>query len=124
MTAREITSFDVVEGTRAAVVEARGELDASSAGAFRVAIERAAQSGRPLVVVDLERVSFLDSAGLSVIFGVQRQLPVDQRMVLGNVPQRMLRTLRLASVTSVVDVHPADEPQPWQEQPAGGDGAL
>jgi anti-anti-sigma factor len=118
MTAREVTSFDVRQGPVVAVVEAHGELDTSSVGAFRTALETAAASGTPLVVVDLEHVSFLDSAGLSVIFGVQRQLPLEQRLVLGNVPQRMLRTLRLASVTSVVDVHPSGETQPWRE-PAG-----
>ena len=118
MTAREVTSFDVEEGERTAVVEAHGELDTSSVGAFRTALETAARAGRPLVVVDLAHVSFLDSAGLSVIFGVQRQLPVSQRLVLGNVPARMLRTLRLASVTSVVEVHPEGESQPWRDDPA------
>ena len=116
MTAREVTSFDVVPGQPATVVQAHGELDTSSVGAFRAALETAAGAGTPLVVVDLAHVSFLDSAGLAVIFGAQRQLPVEQRLVLGNVPQRMLRTLRLASVTSVVEVHPEGEPQPWQDE--------
>ncbi len=115
MTAREATSFDVVEGEQAAVVEAHGELDTSSVGSFRAALEAAARTGAPLVVVDLGHVSFLDSAGLAVIFGAQRTLPVGQRLVLGNVPARMLRTMRLASVTSVVDLHPQGEPQPWQD---------
>lgn len=120
MTARTPTSFDVVAGPDVAVVEARGELDTSSVGSFRTALESAAATGAPLVVVDLEHVSFLDSAGLSVVFGVQRQLPVGQRLVLGNVPQRMLRTMRLASVTSVVELHPEGEPQPWRDgQDAG-----
>jgi anti-sigma B factor antagonist len=118
MTARESTAFTtrLLEG--AVVVEAHGELDTSSVSAFRTALQEAAATGRPLVVVDLEHVAFIDSAGLSVVFGVQRQLPVDQRLVLGNVPARMLRTLRLASVTSVLEVHAADGPQPWRD--AGG----
>ncbi len=118
MTARESTSFTTRLLAGAAVVQAHGELDTASVGAFRAALREAADTGRPLVVVDLAHVAFLDSAGLSVMFGVQRQLPVDQRLVLGNVPARMLRTLRLASVTSVLEVHAADGPQPWQD--AGG----
>lgn len=117
MTARESTSFENVTIEGAAVVQAHGELDTSSVSSFRAALQAAAATGLPQVVVDLEHVSFLDSAGLSVIFGVQRQLPVSQRLVLGNVPQRMLRTLRLASVTSVVEVHPSGEPQPWRDAP-------
>jgi anti-sigma B factor antagonist len=115
MTARAATSFSVEDTGRAAVVRATGEVDTASATAFRAALERAVGTGRPLVVVDLAAVSFLDSAGLSVVFGVQRELPVDRQLVLGNVPTRMLRTLRLDAVPSVVTVHPQGEPQPWAE---------
>jgi anti-anti-sigma factor len=118
MTARAATSFTVDDTGRAGVVRASGEVDAASSGAFRNALEQASALGRALVVVDLADVSFLDSAGLSVVFGVQRELAVDRQLVLGNVPTRMLRTLRLAAVPSVVTVHPQGEPQPWAEQPA------
>lgn len=116
MTARAATSFTVDDTGRAGVVRASGEVDAASSGAFRNALEQAAALGRPLVVVDLASVSFLDSAGLSVVFGVQRELAVDRQLVLGNVPTRMLRTLRLAAVPSVVTVHPQGEPQPWADE--------
>jgi anti-anti-sigma factor len=116
MTGRAATTFEVDETELAAVVRATGEVDAASSGAFRAALEQAVALGRPLVVVDLAEVSFLDSAGLSVVFGVQRELAVDRQLVLGNVPTRMLRTLRLAAVSSVVTVHPQGEPQPWAEQ--------
>lgn len=115
MTARAATSFSVDETPRAAVVRATGEVDAASSAAFRAALERAVDTGRPLVVVDLADVSFLDSAGLSVVFGVQRELTVDRQLALGNVPSRMLRTLRLAAVPSVVTVHAQGEPQPWAD---------
>lgn len=115
MTARGATSF-VVDHTRpATVVRATGEVDAASASAFRAALDQAVATGKRLIVVDLGGVSFLDSAGLSVIFGVQRGLPVDRQLVLGNVPPRMLRTLRLAAVPSVITVYPEGEQQPWAE---------
>lgn len=115
MTARAATSFTVEDTGRTAVVRAAGEVDAASSAAFRDALVRAVDTGRALVVVDLAQVSFLDSAGLSVVFGVQRELPVERQLALGNVPARMLRTLRLAAVPSVVTVHPEGEPQPWAE---------
>ena len=115
MTAREATSFSQAMHEGAVVVEARGELDVSSAPTFRAALQGAVETGRPLVVVDLAHVSFLDSAGLAVVFGAQRQLPVAQRMVLANVPDRMRRMLRLAAVDAVVDVHAPGEPQPWKD---------
>jgi anti-sigma B factor antagonist len=113
MTAREATSFTHAVHDGAVVVEAHGELDVSSAPAFRAAVQRAVEGDRPLVVIDLAHVSFLDSAGLAVVFGAQRMLPVSKRMMLANVPDRMRRMLRLAAVDAVVDVHAPGEPQPW-----------
>ena len=86
----------------------------AAAPAFRAAVQRAVETGRAVVVVDLTHVSFLDSAGLAVVFGTQRALPVSQRMVLANVPDRMRRMLRLAAVDAVVDVHAPGEPLPWR----------
>ncbi len=77
------------------------------------ALQEAIATGREQVVVDLAGVTFLDSAGLSVVFGTQRNLPVNQRMVLVNVADRMRRMLRLAAVESIVEVHGPGEPQPW-----------
>ncbi len=113
MTAREATSFSQAVHPQAVVVEAHGELDVLSAPAFRTAMADAVGTGQPLVVVDLAHVQFVDSAGLAVVFGAQRTLPVGQRMVLANVPDRMRRMLRLAAVDAVVDVHAPGEPQPW-----------
>jgi anti-sigma B factor antagonist len=113
MTAREATSFVHTLHEGAVVVEAHGELDVTSAPPFRTALQKAVDTGRPLVVVDLTHVSFLDSAGLAVVFRAQRLLPVSQRIMLANVPDRMSRMLRLAGVGAVVDVHTPGEPQPW-----------
>ncbi len=112
----QTTSFTQAVHDRAAVVHAHGELDVAGAQAFRQALQEAIAIGRPLVVVDLADVGFLDSAGLSVVFATQRTLPVTQRMVLVNVPDRMRRILRLAAVESVVEVHGPGEPQPWLDE--------
>ena len=116
MTPHHTTSFTQAVHDRAVVVHAQGELDVSGAPAFRQALQEAVESGRPQVVVDLGEVTFLDSAGLSVVFGTQRMLPVSQRLILTNVPERMRRMLRLAAVESVVEVHGPGEPQPWLDE--------
>ena len=116
MTAREVTSFTQTLHERAVVVHAHGELDVVGATAFRQALQDAVDTGRPTVVIDLADVAFLDSAGLAVVFGAQRQLPVSQRLVLTGVPDRMRRMLRLAAVESVVEVHGPGDPQPWLEE--------
>ena len=121
MTARAATSFTVEDTGRAGVVRATGEVDAASSGAFRTALERAvgprptARRRRPGagVVPRLRRA-------VGRLRGRSARWPVDRELVLGNVPARMLRTLRLAAVPSVVTVHPQGEAQPWAEQAPGG----
>lgn len=117
MTGREATAFEQVTSEHAVVVQARGELDVGSSPAFRAALQRAADSGRELIVVDLRDVSFLDSAALSAVIGLKRQLPVGRRLALTRVPRKMQRMLRMAAVGSVVEVHPDDEPWPFPEVP-------
>ncbi len=51
-----------------AIVAAAGEIDISTATGLRERLFELAASGRPLVV-DLEQVGFIDSAGLSVLVG-------------------------------------------------------
>jgi anti-sigma B factor antagonist len=51
-----------------------GELDLATAPALREQLVAASRSGAALVVLDLERVEFLDSVGVSVIVGGHKRL--------------------------------------------------
>jgi anti-sigma B factor antagonist len=51
-----------------------GELDLATAPALREQLVAATQAGTALVVLDLERVEFLDSVGVSVIVGGHKRL--------------------------------------------------
>lgn len=103
----EVTAADAV------VVRLQGDVDAASAGAFRRTLDDAVAAGRQLVVVDVSRVGFLDSAGLAVLVRVRRELPPGQRLALANVPRRMQRVLRVAALDTLMLVHGCDEPWPW-----------
>jgi anti-sigma B factor antagonist len=64
----DVLDLHVTEhGTDARVVTVRGEIDALTAPELGVLLT-AQLATAPLVVVDLERVRFLGSAGLSVLF--------------------------------------------------------
>ena len=54
-------------------VTAAGEVDSTSAPVLREQIDAVLDSGAPEFVVDLVRVSFLDSAGLCVLAGAHRR---------------------------------------------------
>ncbi len=54
-------------GADVAVVTASGEIDISTADGFGLEIDRALSSSPASVVLDLERVSFIDSTGLTAL---------------------------------------------------------
>lgn len=112
--------FSAVEHPSAVVVTVQGDIDAAAAREFRAALGAAAATGKPRIVVDLGEVTFLDSAGLAAVFGLRRVLPPGQAVALTHVRPRVLRILRTAAVTSVVEVHAQGDPWPWVDVPEPG----
>ena len=111
------TGFSTTEHPTSVVVTVQGDIDASAARDFRAALTAAAATGKPRILVDLGEVTFLDSAGLAVVFGLRRTLPAGQAVALARVRARVLRVLRTAAVTSVVEVHAEGQPWPWADVP-------
>ena len=56
------------------LIVARGEIDASTVPLLSSALQAALEQGGGRVVVDLSQVSFIDSAGLSVLLNALRRL--------------------------------------------------
>lgn len=54
-------------GERSAVVAPQGRLTLTSAGEFKALVEHTVARGRPLVVVDLDGTTFMDSSGLGAL---------------------------------------------------------
>ena len=54
------------------IAEVTGEIDMSTAARLREGLTRLAGSGQPLIV-DLNRITFIDSAGLGVLVAAARQ---------------------------------------------------
>jgi anti-sigma B factor antagonist len=71
-----------VEGYR--IVEVAGEIDISTGPALRTAIEAEVASGARELIVDLGRVRFMDSSGLSLLIRVARQLGPQSFGVVGS----------------------------------------
>lgn len=64
--------FDRANG--ALVVRLRGEVDLSNAAMIKRSIEDSVSNRELKVVVDLERVVYLDSAGIGILFALRRHL--------------------------------------------------
>lgn len=81
----------------ATVVHVPEILDATSSPALRWAVEDAAATGTPLVVVDLEGLNFVDLPGLASLTRARRRLSPGQHLMLVHPSPRIQRLLRLSA---------------------------
>ncbi|HEX8236431.1 MAG TPA: STAS domain-containing protein [Abditibacteriaceae bacterium] len=87
----------------ATVVEVGGEVELHSANQLRDELLRAGEAEHPCVVVDLSRVTFIDSTGLGVLVGALKR--VREKGALSLVcPQRQVR--RVFEITGLTKVFP------------------
>lgn len=93
-----------------AVLGLEGEVDYQSASALTRAMPRAdADPGRRLVL-DLSRVTFMDSSGVNALIGAhQARQPVEGWLRLAGVRGAVLRTLQLVGLDAVIVCCPSVE---------------
>lgn len=84
---------------RATVIVVSGELDLASSPALQEELDRAAESGAGLVIIDLRELDFMDSTGLSVLVRAhQRADEQGRRLAMVKGPQQVQRLLSLTGV--------------------------
>ncbi|WP_270134359.1 STAS domain-containing protein [Kribbella sp. CA-293567] len=94
------------EGGRT-VVEVGGEIDVYTAPKLRETIVTLVDGGHYDLVVDLERVEFLDSTGLGVLVGgLKRVRTHDGSLSLVCTQERLLKIFRITGLTKVFEIHP------------------
>ena len=88
-----------------------GELDASSVGEVAVKLRRLVENQTERLVVDLEQVSYLDSAGINLLFAVAGELAARQQqlhlVVVKGSP--IVRTLEIVGADRAFPVHASRE---------------
>jgi stage II sporulation protein AA (anti-sigma F factor antagonist) len=100
-------NFDVesrVEGDRA-IVTVRGDFDLQVAERVVHEIEEVEERSPALLVIDLSRLSFLDSSGMGVIAAAQaRAVEAGRRIVLVKPPYTVRRAFELSGFDDVIEV--------------------
>jgi anti-anti-sigma factor len=91
-----------------AVARLSGDVDISRAAAIRAELLRVLSNLDFGLVVDLREVTYLDSAGVNVLFEVAERLASRQQALAAVVPETALiqRVLTLVNIESAVDTHP------------------
>ena len=94
------------------LVTLSGELDASTAPGLRESLaELLATAPTSTVILDLHELQFIDSTGLGLLVGVQKQARDEGRtLVLGSPRRSVYRALEVAGLVDVFDIRhgPAD----------------
>jgi anti-anti-sigma factor len=107
-------SISTAEQDNAIHVLLSGDLDLSTAKQAEQAIEDAEKAGRSTVVVDLRRLSFMDSTGLRVIVSADKRARRSNRRVViiqGPAPvRRVFEITRLDERLEIVDTPEEIEP--------------
>lgn len=87
------------------VVVLTGRLDVTSVADVRMALHDAVDTGTGDLLVDLAGVQFIDASGLGVLVGAHRRAGrLGRRLVLRNVPDRVLRLLAMTRLNRVLHV--------------------
>ena len=98
-------SEERLDGTVIAILD--GELDASSVGEVAVVLRRLVENRVHRLVVDLEKVSYMDSAGINLLYAVGGDLSARQQQLhLVVVPGSPIeRTLKIVGADRAFPVH-------------------
>jgi len=89
------------------LVAVGGEIDVYTAPKLRDKITELVNAGSTRLVVDLEKVDFLDSTGLGVLVGgLKKVRAADGTMSLICSQERLLKIFRITGLAKVFTIHP------------------
>ena len=100
----ELVTFDVTAAGSSVHVRAAGEIDSSSAPALRTELTAVLDLAPAEIVLDLCGVTFLDSAGLSVLAAAHRRATADDVRLRVLVSGRaVVRPLQITGLWQLLD---------------------
>lgn len=86
------------------LINLEGELDMNTSEGLRQAIDNDIdRRGIRMVILNLEKVSFIDSSGLGVILGrYKKLLPMGGKIVITHVPPHIYRIMDLSGLPRII----------------------
>jgi anti-sigma B factor antagonist len=98
-------AVEVRDDERAVVIGVSGELDLASSPELERELERGNSSGAELLIIDLRRLEFMDSTGLSVLVRAhQKAIEIGKQLAVVKGPQQVQRLLSLTGVADRLTV--------------------
>ena len=93
----------------ASVLNVEGELDLAAAPSLKWALTDVLRAGATQLVVDLSRVTFIDSTALGVLVGAHRSLTAGARMAIACRHPDVLNIFELTGLDATFDIFPTFE---------------
>jgi anti-sigma B factor antagonist len=90
----------------ASIVAVEGELDLSTAPRLKWMLVDSLEAGARQLVVDLSRVTFMDSTALGVLVGVNRSLEPGVRLALVGAREKVLQIFEFSGIDSAFAIFP------------------
>ena len=88
------------------VIDVIGDrIDAASAIRFKDRMRELTQADSPRVILDLSRVSFIDSSGLGAVVAVLKALAPDRKLELAGLTPTVQKVFRLTRMEQVFTIH-------------------
>ena len=94
-------------GDTLVVVAMDERIDAAVAIQFKDRMREIVQDPAPCVMLDLSRVTFLDSSGLGAVVAVMKLLGADRRLELAGLTPTVDKVFRLTRMDSIFTIHPS-----------------
>jgi anti-anti-sigma factor len=91
----------------AVVLELRGEFDLTSAAGFEQAAGHALETGREHLVIDLRKLTFMDSSGIRAFLRLHASVGDTVRLEFIPGPPAVQRVFELAGLKAVLPYHVA-----------------
>lgn len=101
--------IDIVERDDVVTVAVEGEVDLCAAALFEESLAVAAATDVPAIVLDLDRVSFMDSAGVHVLLQFSISEGNRDRLSLIHVSSQVQRLLEATGVRRYLSFVPSPE---------------
>ena len=104
--------IDIVEYDDVVIVSVEGEVDLCAAPLFEESLAIAAATDVPAIVLDLDRVSFMDSAGVHVLLQFSISEQNRDRLTLTRGSSQVQRLLEITGVRRYLSFGPSPAPEP------------
>ena len=99
--------IDVTSDGHISVIRPDGKIDASSSVNFETAMMQLVETGNSNLIVDLNSVSFMASAGLRVLLGAAKKLNKNDRVLRVFGLNGLVReTFEISGFVTIIDVRP------------------